>query len=202
MRIFQAAAIILLILAPTAHAADPAPDIDLQEGKVNGVFIGAPGKTLAKSFRDGGGRWIGTWLAYPDLGFFLQPARLRNMAGASMSKKSWPGRKYGFADFSGKISFGLNGASDLDAAVAALKKDFTGSFYVTLEEERGVWNRQFIAFQLTGWKTNPPFYFEIFFGKDKALEEIRLKSFPNKDYPLLLRQRATGPDAIEKNLAR
>lgn len=201
MKISTAAMVILSALASAAFAAEPAPLIDLMEGKIGGVFIGAPRKELAKRFAEGG-EWTGSWLIHKDTGLFVQPAAVRNMAGASLRANSWPARKYGISVFAGKISFGLDGASTLEAAVEALRKGFDGSFFVTLEEERGVWNRQFIAYQLTGWKMNPPFYFEIYFGKDKMLEEIRIKSFPNKYYPAMLTQRATGPDAVEAQLAR
>jgi len=196
-----AAIAIISTLAAAAFAAEPAPRFDLMTGKIGGVFIGAPRKELAKRFTEGG-RWTGSWLVHQKEGFFVQPASVRNMAGAALSANSWPSKKYGISIFTGKISFGLDGASTLQTAVAALRNGFDGSFFVTLEEERGVWNRQFIAYQLTGWKTDPPFYFEMYFGKDKALEEIRIKSFPNKHYPAMLAQRATGPDAIEAQLAR
>ncbi|MDH5637140.1 MAG: hypothetical protein OEZ04_01465, partial [Nitrospinota bacterium] len=58
----------------------------------------------------------------------------------------------------------------------------------------------FIAYQLTAWKTDPPFYFEMFFTKEKKVEEIRIKSYPGSYYPILLRDRALGPHAIDKEL--
>ncbi|MDH4185281.1 MAG: hypothetical protein OEV92_13715 [Nitrospinota bacterium] len=175
--------------------------MDLQNGRFNGVFIGEHKREFAKKFNTGG-EWIGTWRAFKPEGYFIQPGGLRNMAGLSMSAASWPARKYGFGVFSGEVSFGIAPSSTLDAVVEALRQGFDGNFYVTLEEERGVWNRQFVAWQITGWKTDPPFYFEIFIGRNRMIEEIRLKSFPGSYYPRLLMDKALGPDAIDKKLTR
>ena len=190
----------LVMLAGHAMAAEAAgPELDLRDGKVNGVYIGAPRKEFTRNFSVGG-EWIGTWIAFRNHGYFVQPAGRRNMAGFSMRPGSWPDRMCGFKEYKGRISFGISGASTLESVIKDLREKFSGNFVVTLEEERGVWNRRFVAYQLTGWKTDPPFYFDIFFNHEKKIEEIRIKSFPGAYYPGLLKDRALGPHAIDKNL--
>ncbi|MDH5679748.1 MAG: hypothetical protein OEZ28_14180 [Nitrospinota bacterium] len=199
MRIAQIALVALLAMGASSMAGETAPDLDLINGKVGGTFVGSPRKEFAKRLAKGG-ETIGTWTAFRDKGYFVQHAGLRNMAGFSMMKGSWPDRLYGFEPYVGKISFGITAQSTLEEVKAALLEGFGGNFVLTLEEERGVWNRDYVAYQLTAWKTDPPFYFEIFFKKNRKVEEIRIKSFPGSYYPQLLRDRALGPHAIEKHL--
>ncbi|MDH5510830.1 MAG: hypothetical protein OEZ32_10815 [Nitrospinota bacterium] len=204
MRLAQFALVASLVLVTPTMAGEPTSveprlDLDLVNGKMGKMFVGSSRKEFAKYFRNGG-ETIGTWTAFRDRGYFIQHAGLRNMVGFCLRPGTWPDRLYGFSLYKGDISFGINGESTLESVKNALRDKFDGNFVVTLEEERGMWNRKFIAYQLTGWKTDPPFYFEMFFTREKKLEEIRLKSFPGSYYPQLLMDRALGPHAIDKIL--